>query len=62
MKIRELVNVDAMQIGFMPGRGTNTLFVVRRKQKEYRDKERKLYMYFVDIEMAFDRVQRKVMR
>ena len=53
---------DAMQIGFMSGRGTNALFVVRRKQNEYRDKERKLYMYIVDIEMAFDGVQRKVMR
>ena len=33
------------------------MFVARRMQ-EYR--ERKLYMYFVDIEKAYDRVSRKV--
>ena len=46
-----------MQLGFMPERGTtDALFVVRRMQKEYRNKKKKLYMCFVDIEKAFDRV------
>ena len=50
-----------MQFGFMPGRGTtDALFVVRRMQEECRGKK-KLYMSFVDIEKAFDRVPRKVM-
>ena len=53
-RIRELVNVDTMKFGFMPGRGTtDALFVVRRMQEEYRDKK-KLCMCFVDIEKAFD--------
>ena len=61
-RIRELVNIDLMQFGFMPGRGaTDALFVVRRMQKDYRDKKKKLYMSFVDIEKTFDRVPRKVM-
>ena len=52
-----------MQFGFMPGRGTtDALFVVRRMQEEYRDKKKKLYMCFMDIEKAFDRVPRKVMK
>ena len=39
-RIRELVNVDGMQLGFMPGRGTtDALSIVRRIQKERRDKE-----------------------
>ena len=43
-RIRELVNIDSMQFGFMPGRGTtDTLFVVQRMQEEYRDKKKKLY-------------------
>ena len=52
-----------MQSVFMPERGTtNALFVVRRMQEKYSDKKKKLYMCFVDIEKAFDRVPRKVMR
>ena len=46
----------------MPGRETtDSLFVVRRMQDEYRDKKKKLYMCFVDIDKAFDRVPKKVM-
>ena len=42
-RIRELVNINSMQFGFMPGRGTtDALFVVRRMQEEYRDKKKKL--------------------
>ena len=44
-RIRELVDIDSMQFGFMPGRGTtDALFVVRIMQEEYRDKKKKLYM------------------
>ena len=61
-RIRELVNIDLMQFGFTPGRGTtDALFVVQRIQEECRDKKKKLYMCFVDILKAFDRVPRKVM-
>ena len=61
-KIRELVHIDSMQFGFMAGRETtDALFVVRRMQEEYRNNKKKLYICFVDIEKAFDRVPRKVM-
>ena len=40
---------------------TETLFVVRRMQDEYKGKKKKLYMCFVDIEKAFDRVPKKMM-
>ena len=51
-----------MQFGSMPGRKTtDVLFVVQKMQEEYRDKKKKLYICFVDIEKAFDRVPRKVM-
>ena len=50
-----------MQFGFMPGSGTvNALFIVRRPQEEYLLTNRKLYLCFVDLEKAFDRVPRKV--
>ena len=61
--MRALVQVDNMQFGFMPGRGTtNTHFILRRIQEEYREKDKKLYMCFVDLEKPFDRVPRRVMQ
>ena len=51
-----------MQFSFMPERETtNALFVVQM-QEEYGDKKKKLYVCFVDIEKAFDRVSRKEMK
>ena len=62
MRIRELVKVDDMQFGFMPGKvTTDALYILRRMQEEFRGREKKLYMCFVDLETAFDRVPRKVM-
>ena len=62
-RLRELVRVDDMQFGFfLPGKGTtDALFILRRMQEEFLGREKKLYMFFVDLEKAFDRVFRKVM-
>ena len=46
----------------MPGVGTtHALFILTIMQEEFRKREQKLYMYFVDLQKAFDRVPRKVM-
>ena len=52
-----------MQFGFKPGKGTTrTLFILRRMQEEFCGREKKLCTCFVDLEKAFDRVSRKVMK
>ena len=56
-RMRRMVKVDEMQFGFMPSKGTiDAVFILRRLQEEYLDKE-KLYMRFVNLGKAFDRVQ-----
>ena len=35
------------------------IVVVRRMKEEYQRKDKKLYMCFVDMEKAFDKVPRK---
>ena len=40
-RIRTLVNLNEMQFGFMPGKGTvDAIFIVRRMQEEYQKKAR----------------------
>ena len=59
-RIRTPVNLNEMQFGFMPGKGTvDAIFIVWRMQEEYQKKGKKLYMCFVDMEKVVDRVPRK---
>ena len=57
--IREMVDIDAMQFGFVPGRGTtDAIFIINQLQEKY---NKPLNFAFVDLEKAFDRVPRKVL-
>ena len=59
--IRQLVSIDNSQFGFVPGRGTtDAIFAVRQLQEKYLAANKRLYMAFVDLEKAFDRVPQKV--
>ena len=55
-RIRTLANLNEMQFEFMPGKGTLDAIFIVRMQEEYQKKDKKLYMCFVDMEKAFDRV------
>ena len=59
--ITQLVSTNHSQFGFIPGRGTtDAIFVVRQLQEKYLPANKRLYMAFVDLEKAFDRVPQKV--
>ena len=59
---QRIVTVNEMQFGFMPERGTiDAVFTLRRLQEEYLAKGKKLYVHFVGLDKAFDRVLRKVL-
>jgi len=47
-KDQRKVKIDAMQFGFMPGKGTtDAIFTVRQMQEKYGCKRTKLYFAFV---------------
>ena len=53
--IREMVDIDAMQFGFVPGRDTSdAIFIIRQLQEKYIAANKPLYFAFVDLEKAFD--------
>ena len=56
------MSVYEMPFDFMPERGTiDAVFILRRMQEECHANGRKLYLCFVDVAKAFDRVPRKVL-
>jgi len=62
-RIRQQIEVDDMQFGFVKGKGTtDAICTVRQMHKNIRVKRKKLYFGFVDLEKAFDRVPREVIR
>ncbi|GAB1598584.1 hypothetical protein Ahia01_000135600 [Argonauta hians] len=57
--IRDRVQIDDMQFSFMPDRSTaDAILLVRQLQETYLEKNKPLYLAFVDLEKAFDNVSR----
>ena len=53
-RLCEVVDIDKMQYGFMPRRGTvDAAFVLRRLTEKLRAKNKKLLFIFVELEKAF---------
>jgi len=62
-RIRQQIDIDDMQFRFMKGKGTaDAIFIVRQIQEKFRAIGKKLYFGLVDLEKAFDRVLREVIR
>ena len=60
-RLREILQIDSRQFGFMSGKSTiDAIFILRQLQEKYREKKKKLYHVFVDLEKAFDLVPMEV--
>ena len=61
-RLLEVVDIDKMQYGFMPGRGTvDAVFVLMRLSEKFRAKNKFIFI-FVDLEKAFDQVPKEFIR
>ena len=61
-RLRSRVSIDDMQFGFSSGKGTvDAIFIIRQVQEKFLDKKKELWLAFVDLEKAFDRVPREVL-
>ena len=62
-RLREIVDIGSYQFGFRQGRSTiGAIYIVRQMQEKYNQNKTKLYHIFIDLEKAFDRVPRKVIK
>ena len=61
-RLLEVVDIDKMQYGFMPGRGSvDAVFVLMRLSEKFRAKNKFIFI-FVDLEKAFDQVPKEFIR
>ncbi len=59
--LREAIVIDKMQFGFSRGTGTtDAIFTIRQVQEKMREKNEKVFIAFLDLEKAYDRVPREV--
>ena len=55
---RTLSEISEVQYGFMPDRGTrNAIFVLRRLVERMMEKQKDVYVFFIDYSKAFDTVK-----
>ena len=58
-RLREQIEIDESQFGFMPGKGTVDPFLIMRlRQEKALEGNQKMYIAFVDLEKVYDRVPR----
>ena len=56
-RLRKLIKICDTQFGFSKGKGTmDAVFVLRQLQEKMLEKQKKMYVAFLDLEKAYDRV------
>ena len=62
-RLRDIVKIDEKQSGFLPGKSTvDTIFVLRQLQEKFGEQKKELFLVFVDLKKAFDRVPIEAIR
>ena len=62
-RLRDIVKIDEKQFGFLSGKAAvDATFVLRQLQEKFGAKKKELFLAFVDLEKAFDRVLREAIR
>ena len=60
-RIREMAQIQGTQYGFRSGKGTmDPIFIIRQLQEKVLERRGKLFLAFLDLEEAYDRVPREV--
>ena len=58
-RLRKMVEIREEQYGFVAGKGTiSMIFILRQLREKYLDNDKELYLVFVDLEKAFEKVPR----
>ena len=62
-RLREIITINENQLGFSPAKTTiDGLFVLRQLQEKYGGMKKELHHIFVELENAFDKVSRRVIK
>jgi hypothetical protein len=61
-RLRGVTNITENQFGFMPRRSTmEVIFLIRQLMERCREQKKDMYMIFIDLQKAYDKVLRNIM-